>query len=128
MRQTNALQGPNSSRTMRFGARQAMVFMVVAAAVIWGGGAFAQEAYVGHKLQQQVAALRSQNAVLATQNQAFSKDVQGISSGTASEEEARLHGYARPNERLIQVEIVASPSPSPSASPKGTPTASPRAH
>jgi cell division protein FtsB len=102
--------------------RHALVVAVVFGALLWAGVAFAQEAYIGHRLSQQVADLRHQNTVLAAQNQGYKKDVQAITSGTASEEEARLNGYARPQERLYLVTAAPTPSPTP------PPSASPRTH
>ena len=95
------------------------VFVVVA---LWVGWAFAQEAYLSHKLNQQAADLRHQNAVLAAQNVGYKKDVQAITSGSANEEEARLNGYAKPNERTFLVTTPPSPSPSPPAAPSPTPS------
>jgi len=108
-------------RTSAFGVRHAVVIAVVLVALIWAGIAFAQEAYIGHKLGQQVADLRHQNLVLAAQNQGYKKDVQAITSGTANEEEARLNGYSKPQERLYLVTAAPLPSPTPAA------TASPSA-
>jgi cell division protein FtsB len=126
MRYNRAIVASGTLRTNAFGMRQAVVVAVVGAALIWAGIAFAQEAFIGHKLDQQVADLRNQNGVLAAQNQGYKKDVQAITSGTADEEEARLNGYARPQERLYLVTAVPSPSPTPPASP--SPSASPRTH
>jgi outer membrane murein-binding lipoprotein Lpp len=113
-------------RTSPFGMRHAVVAAVVVAALGWAGVAFAQEAYIGHKLSQNVADLRNQNVVLAAQNQGYQKDVQAITSGAGDEEETRLNGYAKPQERLYLVTAAPSPSPTPPASP--SPSASPRAH
>jgi cell division protein FtsB len=110
-------------RTSAFGVRHAVVMAVVLVALIWVGIAFAQEAYIGHKLGQQVADLRHQNVVLAAQNQGYKKDVQAMTSGTANEEEARLNGYSRPQERLYL--ITAAPSPSPTPAPSASPSVSP---
>ena len=110
-------------RTSAFGVRHIVVMAVVLVALIWAGIAFAQEAYIGHKLGQQVAGLRHQNVVLAAQNQGYKKDVQAITSGTANEEEARLNGYSKPQERLYL--ITAAPSPSPTPAPTASPSASP---
>jgi cell division protein FtsB len=109
-------------RTSAFGVRHVVVMAVVLVALTWAAVAFAQEAYIGHKLSQQVADLRHQNVVLAAQNQGYKKDVQGITTGTADEEEARLNGYSKPQERLYLV-TPPSPSPTPAASP--SPSASP---
>jgi cell division protein FtsB len=108
--------------------RQAIIVLVAAVALIWAGAAFAQEAYLSHKLNQQAADLRRQNIQLAAQNQGYRKDVQAITSGAANEEEARQNGYARPSERLYLVAPPPSPSPNPSPSPAASPTVSPRSH
>jgi cell division protein FtsB len=122
MRYNRVIVASGTLRTSAFGMRHALVVAVVLVALVWAGVAFAQEAYIGHKLSQQVADLRHQNTVLAAQNQGYKKDVQAITSGTANEEEARLNGYARPQERLYLVTAQPSPSPTPS------PSASPRTH
>ena len=106
-------------RTSAFGVRHAVIALAALVALAWAGAAFAQEAFLSHKLTDQVANLRRQNAVLAAQNAGYHKDVQALKSGVADEEEARLNGYARPNEKLYLVTAPVSPSPaaSPSASP-----------
>ena len=126
MRYNRVIVASGTLRTSAFGVRHAVVAAVVLVALIWAAVAFAQEAYIGHKLSQQVADLRNQNVVLGAQNQGYKKDVQAITSGTANEEEARLNGYARPQERLYLVTAAPSPSPSPPAAT--SPSASPRTH
>jgi len=126
MRYNRVIVASGTLRTSAFGMRQALVIAVVLVAMIWAGIAYAQEAYIGHKLSQQAADLRNQNTVLAAQNQGYKKDVQAITSGAADEEEARLNGYAKPQERLYLV--TAAPSPSPTPSPSPSPSASPRTH
>jgi cell division protein FtsB len=123
MRQNKALTAVGSVRSHSFGVRQLVVLLVVGAALVWGGIAFAEEAYLSHKLSQQVADLKKQNADIAAQNAGYKKDVQGLTSGTANEEEARLNGYARPNEKTYLV--TTQPSPSPSPTPRPTPKPSP---
>jgi cell division protein FtsB len=117
MRYSKVIVANGTVRSNTLGLRRAVVIAVVAVGCIWAGIAFAQEGFVGHKLNQQVTDLRRQNAVLAAQNQGYKKDVQAITSGSADEEEARLNGYARPNERLYLVTTVPTPSPAPAASP-----------
>ena len=114
MRHSKDLVGEGSVRTRGFRVRHVVIGIAVCVGIGWGGVAFAQEAYVSHKLNQQVSDLRRQNAVLAEQNAGYRKDVQALTSGSANEEEARNSGYARPNERLF---LVTPPSPSPSPSP-----------
>jgi len=123
MRHSKALTVVGSVRTNSFGVRQMIVLVVAGAALIWGGIAFAQEAFIGHKLSQQVSDLRRQNSDIAAQNAGYKKDVQGLASGTANQEEARLNGYAKPNEKTYLVTAQASPSPSPSPSPSASPKA-----
>jgi cell division protein FtsB len=118
MRHSKAIVAAGTVRTSAFGMRHALVTVVVLVAAVWAAVAFAQEAYIGHRLTQQVTDLRKQNVVLAAQNQGYRKDVQAITSGAAAEEEARLNGYSRPQERLYLVTAVPTPSPPPSASPR----------
>src|SRR3977135_3443562 len=124
MRQNRALVAAGTLRTNAFGMRHAVLTSVIVAACIWAGVAFVQEAYIGHRLSQQVMDLRKQNTVMAAQNQGYRKDVQALTSGAADEEEDRLNGYAKPQERLYLVTAPPSPSPQPAASP----SASPRTH
>jgi cell division protein FtsB len=126
MRQSKALTAVGTVRTNAFGMRQLVVLVVGGVALVWGGIAFAQEAYLSHKLSQQVSDLRRQNAEIAAQNAGYKKDVQALQSGTADEEEARLNGYARPNEKTYLVTTQPSPTPSPRPSP--SPSPSPKAH
>ncbi len=102
--------------------RHLVMLAVFAIVAIWVGFAFVQEAYLSHKLSQQAADLRHQNAGLAAQNQGYKRDVQAITNGSADEEEARLNGYAKPNERTFLVTTPASPSPAPPAKASPTPT------
>src|ERR1700674_6001185 len=117
MRHSKAIVAAGTVRTRAFGMRDALRFAAIVAAAIWAGVACAQEAYIGHRLSQQSADLRRQNAVLAAQNQGYHKDVLAITSGSANEEEARLNGYAKPQERLYLVTAPPSPSPTPSPTP-----------
>ncbi|TAN32287.1 hypothetical protein EPN29_08920 [bacterium] len=126
MRHSRAIVAAGTVRTNALGMRHAILVAAVSVTVIWAGVAFAQEAYIGHKLNQQVADLRRQNAVLAGQNQGYRKDAEAITSGAANEEEARLNGYARPQERLYLV--TTAPSPSPKPPPSAPPKVSPKAH
>lgn len=122
MRYSKVIVATGSVRASAFGVRHAVLIGAVVLAIAWAGVAFAQEAYIGHKLTQQVGNLRQQNAVLAAQNQGYRKDVEAMTSSAGDEEEARLNGYAKPQERLYLVTAAPSPSPAPS------PSASPRTH
>src|ERR1700674_914803 len=124
MRHSKAIIAAGNVRRSTFGMRRALLIGALLLLGLWTAFAFAQEAYIGHKLSQQAADLHRQNLVLAAQNQGYRKDVQAITSGTASEEEARLNGYARAQERVYLVTVAPSPSPAPptpAASPSHTP-------
>jgi hypothetical protein len=122
MRYTIALTAPGAPRPRSNGLRRialTVAFIVVAA---WALYAYAQEAYLSHKLGQQVSDLRQQNALIAEQNQGYHRDIQAITTGAADEEEARLSGYSRPQERVYLVTAPPSPTPAPpSPSPKASP-------
>jgi len=120
MRQTRGLAVAGSVRSSTLGVRHAVVGVAVAVGLVWVGAAFAQEAYLSHKLSQQVSDLARQNAVLAAQNAGYKKDVKSLTTGSANEEVARLNGYARPNEKLYLVTAVPTPSPVPKASPSAS--------
>ena len=128
MRQSKARVAAGTLHTNAFGVRHAVLAAAACVGIVWAGIAFAQEAYIGHKLSQEVGDLRTQNAQLAAQNLGYRKDVQAITSGAANEEEARLNGYTRPNERLYLVAPIPTPSPTPRPSPKPSATTSPKAH
>jgi len=123
MRYTTALTPPGTPRPRTIGLRRIALTLVVLFAAAWALYAYAQEAYLSHKLTQQVSDLRRQNALIAEQNQGYHKDIQAITTGAADEEEARLSGYSRPQERVYLV--TAPPSPIPpvqSPSPKTSAT------
>ena len=100
-------------RVTAFGLRQTVILIAAGLVLLWGIVAFAQEAYISHRLGQQVTDLRRQNANIAAQNDGYRRDVAAITNGTADEEEARLSGFARPNEKVF---IVTTPSPTPAQS------------
>ncbi|HLZ93900.1 MAG TPA: hypothetical protein VKT20_01035 [Candidatus Dormibacteraeota bacterium] len=122
MRYAAALTPPGTPRPRTIGWRGMVITIVVLAATVWALYAYAQEAYLAHKLAQQASDLRRQNGLLADQNQGYHRDIQAISNGTADEEEARQNGYSRPYERVFLVTDPPSPAPSPSPSAKASPS------
>ncbi len=119
MRQTTiALAPPGVPRPRFVAARRTIILAVALCAIVWAAFAYAQEAYLGHRLSQQVSDLRHQNAVLAAQNDGYHRDISAINSGAADEEEARRNGYSKPYEHVYLV--TGTPSPAPS-SPKASP-------
>jgi len=122
MRNSKVLVASGTVRTGGLSMRHLVILAVIAVVAIWVGYAFVQEAYLSHKLSSQAADLRHKNTVLAAQNQGYKRDVQAITNGSADEEEARLNGYAKPNERTFLVTTPVSPSPTPPAKASPTPT------
>ncbi len=122
MRYTTALTTPGVPRPRTNGLRRIALIIVFALAAGWALYGYAQEAYVSHKLAQQVSDLHRQNALIAEQNRGYHRDIQAITTGAADEEEARLSGYSRPQERVYLVTAPPSPTPAaPSPSPKASP-------
>ena len=115
MRHSKATVAAGNVRNSAHGVRRTIVVAVVAVIAIWTAYAFAQEAYISHRLSQQVADLRRENARMASENKGYIKDVQSITSGAANEEEARLSGYARAFERLYLVTAPPTPTPTPAS-------------
>jgi cell division protein FtsB len=116
MRHSKATVAAGSVRSGGRGVRRTIIVAVVAVIAVWVAYAFAQEAYIGHKLSQQVADLHQQNSRLAAENKGYRKDVLSTTSGAANEEAARQSGYARPGERVYLITDPPSPSP-PAATP-----------
>jgi cell division protein FtsB len=127
MRYAEALTPPGTARPRTLGLRRWFVTILVLAAAAWAVWAYAQEAYIAHRLASQASDLRRQNALLAAQNQGYHRDIQAISNGTADEEEARQNGYSRPYEKVYLVTQPPSPSPSPAAAaaPSAKPSPTP---
>jgi len=97
-------------RVNAFTLRSTLILIAAGIVLMWAAVAFAQEAYISQRLGQQVTDLRHQNAQIAAQNAGYRKDVAALSNGSADEEEARMSGFAKPNERTF---LVTTPTPSP---------------
>ena len=105
-------------------SREMLVLVGLALVAIWIVWAFAQEVYLSHQLSRQAADLRRQNAAMQVANDGYRRDISAVSSGAAAEEEARLNGYARSDEKLY---LISAPRPSPSAAPTGAASGRPQA-
>ena len=90
------------------------MLVALAGVGVWMAGAFAQEALVSQGLERQANSLRQHNAALAAQNAAYERDIEVMRSGAGAEEEARLNGYAKSDEKVY---LVSRPQPA-AASPK----------
>ena len=90
------------------------MLVALAGVGVWMIGSFAQEALLSQGLERQASGLRERNAALAAQNAAYGRDIDVMSSGAGAEEEARLNGYARSDEKVYLVsrpQSAASPKP-----------------
>lgn len=91
-------------------SRQELLLVVLLGALgLWILWSFAQELSVSHRLSAQAALLEQQNASLQAENDGYRQDIAAIQSGGGAEEEARLNGYARSDEKLYL--ISAPPAP-----------------
>ena len=88
-------------------SKQVALLALLLAVAIWVAYAFAQEMLLNHQLNAQAADLRRQNAVVAAQNQGYRRNLLASSAGTTAGEDARVHGYARGDERVYVVGVAA---------------------
>lgn len=102
-------------------SREFALLAVLLAIGLWVAYSFAQEAYLNHRLGQEAADLKRANQTLAAQNDGYRRDIGASKAGAAAEEEARLNGYARPEEHVYVVN-----RPVGEASPPGTQKAGPQ--
>jgi hypothetical protein len=80
-----------------------LLLVGLALVAIWIVWAFAQEVFLSYQLTRDASDLRSQNAAMQVANEGYRRDIAAVSSGGAAEEEARLNGYVRSDERLYVV-------------------------
>jgi cell division protein FtsB len=80
-----------------------LLLVGLALVAIWIVWAFAQEVFLSYQLTRQASDLKNQNAALQVANDGYRRDIAAVSSGGAAEEEARLNGYVRSDERLYVV-------------------------
>jgi hypothetical protein len=102
-------------------SRQFLLLALLLAVAVWVAYAFAQEVLLNHQLNAQAADLRQQNAMVAAQNDGYRRDLLASSAGVSAGEDARVHGYARSDERVY---VVGGPAPSATAPPPARPKVS----
>lgn len=90
--------------------RETILFLVIVAAAVWMGWSLVQEVGLTHQLNQQVGQLRQQNASIQASNEQYQRNINGVSSGSTAEQDARNDGYQRPGEKVY---VVAAPTPAP---------------
>jgi cell division protein FtsB len=114
---------PKASRAkVHIAAPDRLIWIVVAAIVLWGMWAFGSELMLNLRLNHEVQALRDGNAQLAASNEQTRTQLAAGGSPAAMEEAARKAGFARPGE---QVYVIVKPSDSAPPAAVGT-SAAPR--
>ena len=109
---------PKASRAkVHIAAPDRLIWIVVAAIVLWGVWAFGSELMLNLRLNHEVQSLRDGNAQLAASNGQTRKEVSVAASPAAMEEAARKAGFARPSE---QVYVIVKPSDSAAAAIVGS--------
>ena len=93
------------------------------AAAVWIGSGFASKMVLAYRLNSEVHSLQSQNQQISDQNAAYAQQLAALNKPSGAEEQARLHNYVRPDEKVYVV--AQSPSPAPSASSPGGRTSHP---
>jgi len=112
---------PKASRAkVHIAAPDRLVWIVVAAIVLWGVWAFGSELMLNLRLNHEVQALRDGNAQLAASNEQTRTQLAAGGSPAAMEEAARKAGFAKPGE---QVYVIVKPSDSALPAAVGTPAA-----
>jgi cell division protein FtsB len=101
-RRASASNGVLRPRSVR-ASREVLLLLGLALVAIWIIWGFAQEVFVSYQLARDASDLKSQNAVLQVANEGYRRDIAAVSSGGAAEEEARLNGYVRSDEKLYVV-------------------------
>jgi cell division protein FtsB len=109
---------PKASRAkVHLGAPDRLIWVVVAAIVLWGVWAFGSELLLNLRLNHEVQALRDGNAQLAASNDQTLQQLAVGGSPAAMEEAARKAGFAKPGE---QVYVIVKPSDSAAPAVGGT--------
>jgi cell division protein FtsB len=88
-----------------------MLVVAVLVAGAWMAYTFGQEVFLSRHLDQEAAQLREENVALQAQNDGYRRDIVAMASGAAAEEEARLNGYARSDEKVYLVSAPPTPAP-----------------
>jgi cell division protein FtsB len=91
--------------------------LVLIVAAIWIGSSFAQKIYVAYRLNAEVRTLQRENDRLAEANKGYAGQLAAMAKPQGAEEQARLHNYVKPDEKVYVVAAPPTPSPSPSRSP-----------
>ena len=97
------------------------VVLILAAA--WLGSGLVSRMLQASRLNAEVRALQADNSRVAQANLEYQQQLRALSAPDGAEEQARMHNYVKPDEKVY---IVAQPSPS--ASPPPPAASTPRNH
>jgi cell division protein FtsB len=108
---------PKASRAkLHLAAPDRVIWLVVAAIVLWGVWAFGSELMLNLRLNQEVQQLRDGNAQLSAANDQTRKELSVAGSPGSMEEAARKAGFSKPGE---QVYVIVRPSDAASSAAVG---------
>jgi len=109
---------PKASRAkVHLGAPDRLIWVVVAAIVLWGVWAFGSELVLNLRLNHEVQALRDGNAQLAASNEQTRQELAVGGSPAAMEEAARKAGFAKPGEQVYVIVKPSAPAGQPGLGP-----------
>ena len=101
--------------------RVGTVVLIVAA--VWLASGFASRMMQAARLNAEVRAIQAENSRISQANLEYQQQLQALSAPDGAEEQARMHNYVKPDEKVY---IVAQPSPSPT--PVTSPSSAPKSH
>lgn len=84
---------------------------VLILAALWLGSGFVTRMMQASRLNAEVRAIQADNSRISQANLEYQQQLQALSAPGGAEEQARMHNYVKPDERVY---IVTQPSPSPS--------------
>ena len=108
MRHSNVVTGAGR---LRLPSKHLLLLLVLAIVAGWAFYSFVQESYLNFQLSSQANQLRRQNDALSAQNDGYRRDTMALQSGAGAEEDARLNGYAKGDEKVYLVGPPPSPAP-----------------
>ena len=95
---------------------------VLILAALWLASGFVTRMMQASRLNAEVRAIQADNSRISQANLEYQQQLQALSAPGGAEEQARMHNYVKPDERVY---IVTQPSPSP---PPLLPSSTPRKH
>ncbi|MGI8609044.1 MAG: FtsB family cell division protein [Candidatus Dormibacteria bacterium] len=84
--------------------------MVLILAAVWLASGFMSRMMQASRLNAEVRTIQADNSRIAQANLEYQQQLQALSAPDGAEEQARMHNYVKPDEKVY---IVAQPSPSP---------------